>query len=54
MLTGETTASKEEIEKAELMNQEYVSHWHPNLTINLVTDHTNWVYGQVSPPLDTN
>lgn len=35
------------------MNQEYVSHWHPNLTINLVTDHTNWVYGQVPPPLDT-
>lgn len=35
------------------MNQEYISHWHPNLTINLVTDHTNWVYGQVSPPLDT-
>ncbi|KOX68196.1 Cleft lip and palate transmembrane protein 1 like protein [Melipona quadrifasciata] len=53
LLTGETTASKEEIEKAELMNQEYLSHWHPNLTINLVTDHTNWVYGQVASPLDT-
>lgn len=35
------------------MNQEYLSHWHPNLTINLVTDHTNWVYGQVASPLDT-
>ncbi|XP_076239799.1 putative lipid scramblase CLPTM1 [Calliopsis andreniformis] len=53
LLTGETTASKEEIKKAELMTQEYVSHWHPNLTINLVTDQTNWVYGQVPPPLDT-
>nr|XP_034174735.1 cleft lip and palate transmembrane protein 1 homolog [Osmia lignaria] len=53
LLTGETTASKEEIQKAEIMNQEYVSHWHPNLTLNLVTDHTNWVYGQVPPPLDT-
>ncbi|XP_017881744.1 cleft lip and palate transmembrane protein 1 homolog [Ceratina calcarata] len=53
LLTGETTATKEEIEKAESMNQEYVSHWHPNLTVNLVTDQTNWVYGQVSPPLDT-
>ncbi|XP_054003357.1 putative lipid scramblase CLPTM1 isoform X1 [Hylaeus anthracinus] len=53
LLTGETTATREEIEKAEIMNQEYVSHWHPNLTINLVTDQTNWVYGQVPPPLDT-
>lgn len=34
------------------MNQEYVSHWHPNLTINLVVDQTNWVYGQVPQPLD--
>ncbi|KAL6447230.1 hypothetical protein ACFW04_001484 [Cataglyphis niger] len=52
LLTGESTASKEEIAKAELMNQEYVSHWHPNLTINLVVDQTNWVYGQVPQPLD--
>ncbi|XP_015430748.1 PREDICTED: cleft lip and palate transmembrane protein 1 homolog [Dufourea novaeangliae] len=40
-------------EKAEVMNQEYVSHWHPNLTVNLVIDQTNWAYGQVPPPLDT-
>ncbi|XP_043263758.1 cleft lip and palate transmembrane protein 1 homolog isoform X1 [Colletes gigas] len=53
LLTGETTATKEEIEKAEVMNQEYVSHWHPNLTINLVTDQTNWVHGHVPSPLDT-
>ncbi|CAK9830187.1 Putative lipid scramblase CLPTM1 [Anthophora retusa] len=54
LLTGKTTASEEEIKKAEIMNQEYVSHWHPNLTINLVTDHTPFVYGQVPPPLDTH
>jgi len=29
-----------------------MSHWHPNLTINLVFDETNWVYGQVPQPLD--
>ncbi|XP_076655098.1 putative lipid scramblase CLPTM1 [Halictus rubicundus] len=52
LLTGETAASKDEIEKAELKNQ-LVSHWHPNLTINLVTDQNHWVYGQVPPPLDT-
>jgi len=34
------------------MDQEFVSHWHPNLTINLVVDQTNWVYGQVPQPLD--
>ncbi|XP_011305011.1 cleft lip and palate transmembrane protein 1 homolog [Fopius arisanus] len=52
LLTGETTASAEEIKKAETMDQEIVSHWHPNLTINFVTDQTNWVHGQVPPPLD--
>ncbi|EFN88050.1 Cleft lip and palate transmembrane protein 1-like protein, partial [Harpegnathos saltator] len=52
LLTGESTASKEEIEKAVLMDQEYVSHWHPNLTVNLVVDQTNWMYGQVPQPLD--
>lgn len=39
-------------QKAAKMAQEIVSHWHPNLTINMVTDHTNWVPGQVPPPLD--
>lgn len=34
------------------MDQEYVSHWHPNLTVNLVFDETNWVHGQVPQPLD--
>lgn len=34
------------------MDQEYVSHWHPNLTVNLLVDQTNWVYGQVPQPLD--
>ncbi|XP_001602053.1 cleft lip and palate transmembrane protein 1 homolog [Nasonia vitripennis] len=52
LLTGQTKASEEEIKKAELMDQEILSHWHPNLTVNLVTDQTNWVQGQVPPPLD--
>ena len=34
------------------MNQEILSHWHPNMTINLVVDQTNWVPGQVPPPLN--
>ncbi|XP_043499440.1 cleft lip and palate transmembrane protein 1 homolog [Polistes fuscatus] len=52
LLTGETTATQEQLQKAEIMNQEYISHWHPNLTINLVTDQTNWMAGQVPQPLD--
>lgn len=52
LLTGETEASLEEIKKAETIKSEVVSHWHPNLTINLVTDQTNWVQGSVPPPLN--
>jgi hypothetical protein len=28
--------------------QEIISHWHPNITINIVNDYTNWIPGQVS------
>lgn len=52
LLTGETEKSEEEIMKAETLKEEIVSHWHPNLTINLVTDQTNWMQGSVPPPLD--
>lgn len=52
LLTGQTEKSAEEIIKAETMKEEIVSHWHPNLTVNLVTDQTNWMQGSVPPPLD--
>ncbi|XP_046388028.1 cleft lip and palate transmembrane protein 1 homolog [Ischnura elegans] len=52
LLTGETAASEEEVKKAETLKEEIVSHWHPNLTINIVADQTRWVYGSVPPPLD--
>ncbi|CAG9578759.1 unnamed protein product [Danaus chrysippus] len=52
LLTGQTEKSEEEIKKAETLKEEIVSHWHPNLTINLVTDQTNWMQGSVPPPLD--
>uniref|UniRef100_A0A1B6C3W8 Cleft lip and palate transmembrane protein 1 n=1 Tax=Clastoptera arizonana TaxID=38151 RepID=A0A1B6C3W8_9HEMI len=52
LLTGETTLTAEEIEKAETLKSEIVSHWHPNLTINMVTDQTNWVQGSIPPPLN--
>ena len=34
------------------MKYEIISHWHPNLTLNVVYDYTPWVPGQVPPPLD--
>lgn len=52
LLTGQTEQSVEDQEKAELGVTEIISHWHPNLTLNVVYDHTPWVPGQVPPPLD--
>lgn len=52
LLTGETEKSEEVQRKAKIMSSEIISHWHPNLTINLVTDQTNWMKGAVPQPLD--
>jgi len=52
LLTGETEQSEEDQVKAAAGLTEIISHWHPNLTINVVYDHTPWVPGQVPPPLD--
>lgn len=45
LLTGET-------QKAEVEDGKIVSHWHPNFTLNLVTDQTTWTQGAVPVPLD--
>uniref|UniRef100_A0A6Q2WXP9 CLPTM1 regulator of GABA type A receptor forward trafficking n=1 Tax=Esox lucius TaxID=8010 RepID=A0A6Q2WXP9_ESOLU len=53
LLTGETETDPEMIKRAESHGPvEVISHWHPNLTINMVDDHTPWVKGSVPPPLD--
>uniref|UniRef100_A0A8C9PJ01 CLPTM1 regulator of GABA type A receptor forward trafficking n=1 Tax=Spermophilus dauricus TaxID=99837 RepID=A0A8C9PJ01_SPEDA len=53
LLTGETEADPEMIKRAEDYGPvEGISHWHPNITINIVDDHTPWVKGSVPPPLD--
>lgn len=52
LLTGQTHQSIEDQEKAKTMKSEILSHWHPNVTINIVADQTPWVPGQVPPPLD--
>lgn len=52
LLTGETETSEEDVAKSKIMRQEIINYWHPNLTINLVVDQTNWVQGTVPQPLD--
>lgn len=52
LLTGTTEKSAEEVAKAKIMSSQILSHWHPNLTVNMVVDQTNWVKGTVPPPLD--
>ncbi|VDN99864.1 unnamed protein product [Rodentolepis nana] len=56
LLTGQTetpanlVASKDTPQDVKFLPP--VSHWHPNLTINLVDDHTAWVRGAVPSPLN--
>ncbi|XP_071506264.1 putative lipid scramblase CLPTM1 [Diadema antillarum] len=53
LLTGETEADPEVIKRAEEEGPvEILSHWHPNLTIALVHDHSPWKSGSVPQPLD--
>ncbi|XP_066262932.1 putative lipid scramblase CLPTM1 [Euwallacea similis] len=45
LLTGET-------EQAPVEDGKIISHWHPNFTINLITDQSVWTFGAVPAPLD--
>lgn len=53
LISGETELTEEQQAKAELGLTEIISHWHPNITLNIVYDYTPWVPGQV-PPLWTS
>ena len=53
LLTGETKTDPKLLEHVEKHgNVEMISHWHPNLTINLVADQTVWTKGKIPSPLD--
>uniref|UniRef100_A0A7E4VGE1 Cleft lip and palate associated transmembrane protein 1 n=1 Tax=Panagrellus redivivus TaxID=6233 RepID=A0A7E4VGE1_PANRE len=53
LLTGETEQSEHDQKKAlENIKFEILNYWHPNLTVNFVTDFTAWTRGAVPPPLD--
>lgn len=43
LITGKTDKSVEEQEKIKnKVQEEIISHWHPNLTVNMIYDHTMW------------
>ncbi|XP_055376340.1 putative lipid scramblase CLPTM1 [Condylostylus longicornis] len=49
------TGGQEEIEEVQKnLNKKdtILTHWHPNITVNLVVDQTNWAKGSIPQPLD--
>jgi hypothetical protein len=52
LLTGKTEAHPDMIKKDNETEIKIVSHWHPNLTVCLLDDHTPWIRGSVPQPLD--
>ena len=50
LLTGRASESTEKAN--DNVKEELVSHWHPNLTINVIYDQTPWTEGSVPSPLD--
>ncbi|CAI2357390.1 unnamed protein product [Caenorhabditis sp. 36 PRJEB53466] len=52
LLTGVSEQSEEDLAKAEIMKFEILNFWHPNISVNIVDDQTNWSKGALPPPLD--
>lgn len=53
LITGKTDKSDEEKQKIkDKIKEEIISHWHPNLTINMVYDYTAWTAGSLPATLD--
>ena len=52
LLTGSTEKDEEYQSKAKENIVEIISYWHPNMTINLVDDHTPWQQSAVPAPLN--
>lgn len=52
LLTGETSVHPDLVRDHNDTLVEVLSHWHPNLTVNIVEDYTPWTRGSVPAPLD--
>uniref|UniRef100_A0A5K3EZ59 Cleft lip and palate transmembrane protein 1 n=1 Tax=Mesocestoides corti TaxID=53468 RepID=A0A5K3EZ59_MESCO len=55
LLTGQTEAPADLVAPKDIpADVKYlppITHWHPNLTVNLIDDHTPWVRGSVPSPI---
>jgi hypothetical protein len=40
------------LQKADDKIIELLSHWHPNMTVNLLDDQSPWTKGSIPPPMD--
>lgn len=47
-----TNEKEEALANPETMKDVIISHWHPNITVNIVVDQTNWQQGAIPPPID--
>jgi hypothetical protein len=52
LLTGNTEHNEEYQKKADEKVVELLSHWHSNMTINLLDDQSSWMKGSIPPALD--
>ncbi|KAK7104349.1 putative lipid scramblase CLPTM1 [Littorina saxatilis] len=52
LLTGSTDVHPDLQQRENQSTYEILSHWHPNLTINFLDDHSPWMRGSVPQPLD--
>ncbi|KAL7677497.1 hypothetical protein ACOME3_003735 [Neoechinorhynchus agilis] len=52
LLTGQTDHDQEYQRKAELQVVEILSFFHPNMTINIIDDQTQWSASKLAPPFD--
>jgi len=52
LLTGSSETPEEELQKADTIQSERLSHWHPNTTVSMVHDFTTWTRAALVPPID--
>ncbi|CAK9302329.1 unnamed protein product [Gordionus sp. m RMFG-2023] len=52
LLSGETDDVEGKLKVENGTKSEILSHWHSNLTINLLVDNTTWVQGHIPHPID--
>nr|ACD37578.1 cleft lip and palate associated transmembrane protein [Philodina roseola] len=52
LITGVTEQNEDDQKKANENLVEVLSHWHPNLTVNILDDQSAWVQGTIPSPMN--